>query len=176
MSGDDSDFSDGQADSDHPEKLSRLSAGAGTVCFLDAIPVGSVKLEAEIMTPHYANWTEKKPPGDWMSPSPIPFLAVAKQTSFLFGVFALPNPNTRSNLNARSNLNVEANVAAHDLELVLSWLEAGLKWAGAGAKTATGYGRFIRNQEKTQELVNKIVQDQRKRREKVRKSRSQENS
>ncbi len=31
---------------------------------------------------------------------------------------------------------------AGDLDLVIEWLTEGLAWLGAGAKTATGYGRL----------------------------------
>ena len=32
------------------------------------------------MTPHFAGWTEQGPPGDWLSPTPIPFLTTAAGT------------------------------------------------------------------------------------------------
>ena len=53
---------------------------AGGMCFLDAVPIAPVRLEADVMTPHYAGWSEDDPPGDWRSPSPVPFLATAAGT------------------------------------------------------------------------------------------------
>ena len=99
----------------------------GKVCFLDAVPDASVQLEADVMTPHYAGWSECDPPGDWRSPNPIPFLTTAAGTSFLFGFI----PTCRG-------------VPESDLDVVQDSLRCALAWAGAGAKTAVGYGRFGR--------------------------------
>ena len=108
-----------------PEPLAQ-EAGVGSVIFLDALPIGSVTLKAEIMTPHYGPYYQGGDiPGDWHSPTPIPFLAVAAQQTFLFAVL----PRT---------------LADHDDCLkAFEWLSAALEFAGAGAKTATGFGRFI---------------------------------
>lgn len=113
----------------HPAKMlvRRLLGGPGEVggvCFLDAIPVAPVRLEADIMTPHYAGWKEDEPPGDWRSPVPIPFLTTAAETPFLFGLIP-----------GRA-------VTRNDLDIVSTWLCDALAWAGGGAKTAVGYGRF----------------------------------
>src|SRR4051812_30714853 len=40
--------------------------GAGRVVFMDALPVAPVRLEADVMTPHYAGWSPEDPPGDWL--------------------------------------------------------------------------------------------------------------
>ena len=108
------------------------SSQVGGVFFLDAIPTKPVNLEADVMTPHYAGWTPEQPPGDWRSPIPIPFLVVAEKTPFLFGF---------GPLNSTSDLNI-----------VRRWLTDALQWAGGGAKTAVGYGRFSRNDEETRSL------------------------
>ena len=96
----------------------------GEVYFLDAVPLSSVKLEMDIMTPHYGGWSKSEPPGDWRSPKPIPFLTTCGNTKFLFSF--IPS---------------EA-VTEADLNNVSVWLKDALAWAGAGAKTAVGYGRF----------------------------------
>lgn len=96
----------------------------GRVICLDAIPTGPVKLEADVMTPHYSPWSADNPPGDWRSPTPIPFLTVAPGALFLLAV--LPR-------------------SKHDLDEITSvghWLEEALGDMGAGAKTAVGYGRM----------------------------------
>ena len=98
---------------------------------MDAIPVAPVRLDADIMTPHYAGWSASEPPGDWMLPTPIPFLTVAAGTSFLF-VFVPGRV-----------------VSNEDLKTIEDWLRAALVWAGGGAKTAIGYGRFGPDDEKT---------------------------
>lgn len=112
-------------DSETRVRLFGESNEAGGVCFLDAIPVAPVTLEADVMTPHYAGWDEHNPPGDWRSPVPIPFLVTAARTRFLFSIIPCDG------------------VTEDDLALVSEWLQDALAWAGGGAKTAVGYGRFF---------------------------------
>lgn len=120
-----------------PERIDRVfgphnnkGRNAGSVIFFDALPVEPVKLEAEVMTPHYMDYYQgKEPPADWHSPNPIPFLTVAGGQTF---VFALA-PRRPENEGDRA-----------DMELAAGWLEEALLTTGAGAKTAAGYGRFIR--------------------------------
>ncbi len=136
------------------EDLDRLLGernSAGRICFLDALPIKPVKLEADVMTPHYAGWSEKDdPPGDWRSPTPIPFLATAAGTSFLFGIIPLRHASTQ------------------DLILVESWIQDALEWAGVGAKTAIGYGRLTRDEARAHDLTERIGEADRKREERVR--------
>lgn len=104
-------------------------ASQGSVLFLDALPPKPVRLKGEIMTPHYGPWYQnpKEVPGDWHSPNIIPFLAVDQGQNFTFAV-----------LPARSRC--EKSIA--DTVLVTKLMKEVLEWMGAGAKTATGYGRF----------------------------------
>jgi CRISPR-associated protein Cmr6 len=108
--------------------------GIGSVIFMDALPIEPVKLEADVMTPHYGPYYQdnqnKEPPADWHNPVPIPFLTVAAGTRFLFGI--LPR-------------NIRDNQAIEDCQTVKCWLEDALAIIGAGAKTAVGYGRFRRD-------------------------------
>lgn len=97
----------------------------GRVCFLDALPLEPVELGIDVMTPHYAGWTPANPPGDWMSPTPIPFLVVKRCARFLFCMV----PQDES-------------LSAGDLHTLKDHLIEALQWMGVGAKTATGYGRF----------------------------------
>lgn len=97
---------------------------SGTVALLDAVPLSPVKLEADVMTPHYAGWTDDEPPGDWNSPNPIPFLVTAAGLRLLCGIVPL-RPE-----------------AAEHLATVETWLKEALDTLGAGAKTAVGYGHF----------------------------------
>lgn len=66
----------------------RADEGAvGAIVIFDALPVQPVRLEADVMTPHYDDYYQKGlAPGDWISPVPIPFLAVAQGTQFQFAV------------------------------------------------------------------------------------------
>lgn len=106
--------------------------GAGTVLFLDALPLTPIQLQADIMNPHYSDYYQGKkdrngnptPPADWLSPTPIPFLAVAPDQLFQFALLpAAPD-------------------AKKDCTTALQWLTDALALLGAGAKTAVGYGRF----------------------------------
>ncbi len=110
------------------ERVGRLFGApnrAGCLCFLDALPTRPVHLQADVMTPHYGNWTNEDPPGDWRSPTPIPFLTTAADTPFLFAWMP------------------RAGAQASDHALIADWLTQALAWAGAGAKTAVGYGRMV---------------------------------
>lgn len=124
-----------------PERIASLfgQAGsqgrAGTVCFLDALPAGPVRLEVDVLTPHYAGWTGDDPPGDWRSLKPVPFLVTAMEQRFIFGVVPCRG------------------LPPEDMETVFEWMRQALLWEGAGAKTAVGYGRFVEDEEATARLV-----------------------
>jgi CRISPR-associated protein Cmr6 len=114
---------------------------AGWFIFFDALPVAPVSLAADVMTPHYDKWYENggneqentqsdTVPADWHSPVPVTFLTVKKAT-FQFGIAV------------RQGLKQEdKSVAQNLLPEVMAVLQDALEWAGAGAKTATGYGRM----------------------------------
>ncbi len=106
-------------------ETSRVASQAGSVLFLDALPVEPPTLEPEVMTPHYGPWyASGDPPADWHNPVPIPFLAVASGAEFLFGLL----PRKADTMS--------------DVEQCARWLEAALTTLGIGAKTAVGYGRM----------------------------------
>ena len=113
------------------DKNSNDEKTVGTIIFFDALPVQPVKLAADIMTPHYQEYysSTDKLPGDWYNPNPIPFLVVGEGQLFMFALA----PRKKENIS--------------DLELVLQWLDEALTITGAGAKTASGYGRFTRQPE-----------------------------
>lgn len=117
---------------------------AGNCLFFDAIPVDCVKLQADVMTPHFQSYysgdkkedeqetkSKKKSekdtkhfPIERFDPIPIPFLTVAPRQEFLFSI---------APRNAASNV---------DIEQIRSSLEEALHTIGFGAKTAVGYGRL----------------------------------
>lgn len=124
-------------------RLFGSSGSAGGICFLDAVPVRPATLEPDVMTPHYAGWSEKEPPGDWMSPNPVPFLTVAEGNSFLFAI-------------------VPCRGASHaDMDSVERWLADALDWAGGGAKTAVGYGRFRRDDKNMKSWAERVKHERR---------------
>ena len=110
-------------------------ASAGSLIVFDALPVEPVNLVAEVLTPHDGGWriatnaSSKDAPADWISPVPIPFLAVDTGTHFQFA------------------FGVRANAEASDLDLAYDYLSGALEWIGAGAKTAIGFGRFFNPEE-----------------------------
>ena len=131
---------------------SEVSEQAGWFIFFDALPTAPVQLAADVMTPHYGKWYEQggddkkntqadTVPADWHSPVPVTFLTVKKAT-FQFGIAV------RAGLNAGDQ--AAAQTALHQ---VLAVLQDALEWAGAGAKTATGYGRMEVDEKANQELV-----------------------
>jgi len=135
----------GSEDKD-PKKCDRDNK-AGAFIFFDALPLEPVKLKADIMTPHMGAWYEKGhdtpldpkvTPADWHNPIPIPFL-VADKPKFMFSV--VPR-------NGKEN---------PELAGVMLALENALKYLGAGAKTAVGYGHMSDNDEsKKQSIIRRI--------------------
>ncbi|MBX3197803.1 MAG: type III-B CRISPR module RAMP protein Cmr6 [Labilithrix sp.] len=106
------------------------AGGAGTIIFLDAIPIEPVGLEVDVMTPHFHGWTKDAPPGDWRSPTPVPFLVTAPSARFAFSIL----PRTED---------------VSDVARAFECLREALEHTGAGAKTAVGYGRFSYEAETT---------------------------
>jgi CRISPR-associated protein Cmr6 len=100
---------------------------AGGVVFYDALPVGWPKLVVDIVNSHHGKYYRGEgPPEDWEDPVPVNFLAVAPGTEFEFRVAARRRSSEAAGL----------------LELAQGWIDGGLAWLGAGAKTNAGYGRF----------------------------------
>jgi len=97
-------------------------ARAGKVIFFDAIPANpaNLKLELDVMNPHYAPYYQgDPPPADYHSPVPIFFLTIAPESRF---VFALASRHEDLALQAEE------------------YLRKGLTELGIGAKTTAGYG------------------------------------
>ncbi|ACV63729.1 CRISPR-associated RAMP protein, Cmr6 family [Desulfofarcimen acetoxidans DSM 771] len=127
----------------------------GSVLFFDALPVDPVRLEAEIMTPHYSDYyRDKTPPADWLKPEPIQFLTVAPGQAFIFAV---------------APCHPEEEQSKKDVQKVFQWLEEALTWQGAGAKTAVGYGRFVQDLQAEQ-----MWEDRRKKQQREEKQQEQE--
>jgi CRISPR-associated protein Cmr6 len=144
---------DDQRDQDDPavtDDDAPTPRGAGHVIVFDAIPVKPPRVEADVLTPHYANWTPEDPPGDWGSPVPVPFLVTAAGTDFLFAI-----------VRAGSRADAAGKDADTDLaDDVWRWLTSALGERGAGAKTAVGYGRFARADAATQHLQQRVAAHQ----------------
>lgn len=121
------------------------TAQVGSVIVLDAMPTQPVKLDGDVMTPHYGSYyadtTGNTPPADWFDPVPIPFLTVASDQHFAFAL--LPRSTSAE--------------ASDDLQTAKTLLTEALIWLGAGAKTAVGYGRFERDEKATREIEQRIA-------------------
>jgi len=116
---------------------------SGHVVFHDAWPCKWPKLIVDIVNCHHGEYYGAKPedntnaPGDWGNPIPVYFLAVPEGETFSFAL-----SKTR------------ADVPDEDLNLAKEWLAGALEHAGAGAKTAAGYGTFkLIDEEDTAEHV-----------------------
>jgi CRISPR-associated protein Cmr6 len=132
------------------------AAQAGNLIFFDAVPMQPVKLGVDIMTPHMGKWYAegaKKPntadtvPADWHDPNPIAFL-VAHDIRLLFSFALRPSAPQK----AKDSIS---------LDEVAYVLEQALLYAGAGAKTATGYGGFTKAPDLLMSLQ-QIVESQQK--------------
>ncbi|MGD9496499.1 MAG: type III-B CRISPR module RAMP protein Cmr6 [Armatimonadota bacterium] len=109
--------------------------GTGSVLFLEAWPaaissdVNGLTIEVDIVNSHHPEYYRNRgidaPPGDWESPNPVYFLAVAPNVTFRFAV-AKTRPDTDP----------------ADIDQAKAWLISGLTELGFGAKTAAGYGYF----------------------------------
>jgi len=81
----------------------------------------------DVMTPHHLDWLDgSKPPTDFDSPTPVPFLSVT-------GRFHV----------ALSWRGPAADAARPWLEAALDLLSDALKYWGIGGKTTSGYGRLV---------------------------------
>ncbi len=135
-------------DGEREERMQRWFGSqdcAGRLIFFDALPGSPPDLGPDVMTPHMGKWYEKGGsigdprkarakeilPADWHSPVPVHFLVV-RSASFLFTIA----PRRRAD--------------AADAELAMEALRDALKHLGAGAKTATGYGRMKLDPRKTE--------------------------
>ncbi len=124
----------------------------GSVIFFDALVIEPAKLEIEMLTPHFSKYYKDKrnSPVEWYAPTPIPYMVVAKDQTFVFGV--APQKNDEQ--------------GQKDVAKVAGWLKEALEWTGAGAKTAIGFGRFSedfrRKAEREQEIASRERERQRK--------------
>lgn len=136
----------------------------GDLIFFDVLPLGPVKLIREIMTPHYGGYyQDKKIPGDWESPVPIQYLAVEKDQLWQVGIAHHNREDVRRKPSRALGLWNE----------IEGLLEEAFIWAGAGAKTAIGFGRFdrckatetdwVKQREKRREATDKALQAERAR-------------
>ncbi len=108
----------------------------GCVRFFDAIPIKMPVLDIDIMTPHFGKYyMDGQTPGDWLSPVPVAFLAVAEEQAFHFSLAARADTDSSKGAISPAQADEYADKAR-------KWLKEGLESLGAGGKTAAGYGFF----------------------------------
>jgi CRISPR-associated protein Cmr6 len=123
---------EGEGDDEEEEKR-----GRGKVIFFDAFPGNWVKIEKDIINPHYPKYYRKEgPPTDDQFPVPVHFLAVKGDFKFSFRV---EWERIEPNFLCPQNLSIE--------EFVEKELKEMLKKEGIGAKTAVGYGVFSKKKD-----------------------------
>lgn len=111
----------------------------GRFTLLDLIPLKAPTLAVEVMTPHYGPYYQgNEAPGDWHDPVPITYLAVEADNSWQTAII----PGTTST----------RTITPEERDLLAKHLIAALEFFGAGAKTATGYGRFRRDTDAEEKL------------------------
>jgi len=104
---------------------------SGLVIFYDALPKpGDFHLDADVITVHHPDYYQggKKPPADWDSPTPVPFITARGTFRFYLGLVPLPEG--------------EVEKGRKVLELAALLLKKALEEEGVGAKTTLGYGRI----------------------------------
>ena len=99
----------------------------GDLIFLDAIPLGAPVIERDVINPHwsvYYGGSDYTPAADLLSPKPVFMMAIGKANRFLFGVASVSND-------------------AAAVEQGADWLQRSLVEIGVGAKSASGYGYWV---------------------------------
>lgn len=127
---------------------------AGIVSFLPAYPLGSAKLECDILTCHHPAYyqndkKEKQEAFDNENPNIQTFPVVAAGTSFTF-TLALIAPERASHFKTALNSGFDP------LAKAAEWLQQGLQGYGIGAKTAAGYGWFSEASSETEKPLLQI--------------------
>ena len=107
---------------------------SGLVIFFDALPDPGGEdvweLNPDVITVHHPDYYQgkNKPPADWDSPTPVPFITARGTFHFFLGLVPLPE----SELEAGKKV----------LTLAGKLLQQALEKEGVGAKTTIGYGHF----------------------------------
>lgn len=117
---------------------------AGKIRFFDAFPITAPKVDTDIMNPHfgeyYSDQTNTKPPADYMTPVPLPFLTV-KETTYRFIIGVRKGDNMV--------MHGDIGQGCSRLEVASRWLEKALTSHGIGAKTAVGYGYMTQQRQRS---------------------------
>lgn len=118
----------GRDGGDYHRLLFGTTDDSGCVTFHDAwlTPGSPAPLALDVMTPHHPDWLDGKPPTDFDSPVPVPFVSVV-------GTFRV----------AVSWCGPAADAARNWAQLGFELLKEALREWGVGGKTSSGYGRLV---------------------------------
>ncbi|MCC6284462.1 MAG: type III-B CRISPR module RAMP protein Cmr6 [Phycisphaerales bacterium] len=122
------------------------TARAGEIVFYDAWPAEVPRVAVDIVNCHHQSYyAEGKSPGDWENPVPVCFPVVEPGCTFDFVMTCRRMCGGVASGTARSGTtpNPAAAGPCNLLTLASGWLIGGLTELGCGAKTASGYGRFV---------------------------------
>ncbi|HOV26841.1 MAG TPA: type III-B CRISPR module RAMP protein Cmr6 [Pseudobacteroides sp.] len=113
-------------------KIFGTNTKRGEIIFFDSYPDAGLKIDFDIINPHFADYytKNKKPPLDTENPNPIYFL-VLKDASFNIYISIKDNDNF---VIKHSEINGNA------LDVTKYFIKRALEEIGLGAKTALGYG------------------------------------
>jgi CRISPR-associated protein Cmr6 len=118
----------------------------GQLVILDAYPTKDVQLKVDIMNSHYKNYYsgEYKQPVETETPNPKSFLTVKEGTEFCFNCAFMP---------------LELNDKCNEDEINAMFTTA-FERVGFGGKTAIGYGRFVKVDDKSNGVEQNNIQNQ----------------
>ncbi len=119
---------DFKKDGARAEKLLGTPDCIGKIVILDALPKTPPRLDVDIINSHYQEYyqdPDKNPPGDYYSPNPVFFLTTAPNTVFVFHILPVKE------------------IEPGDLDYVKKCMCEAFESIGLGAKTSSGYGRFV---------------------------------
>jgi CRISPR-associated protein Cmr6 len=112
--------SPGVATSEEIDELFGHAKAVGGLDLFPMLPLAPVRVLVDLVNPHQSDDF-----GDWNNPVPSFYLAVASSSRWQLG-FVSRDPSSD----------------ASSLDRVEKWLWQAADWAGFGAKTSAGYGRF----------------------------------
>lgn len=108
--------------------------GAGDLIVFDALPAHRPELELEILNVHYQPYYQRgEPPADYHEPEMVHFLVVKAGQEFEFAIAPRPGRTLGA---------APPDEAEKELNHTFPLLDQAIAVLGAGAKTASGYGRF----------------------------------
>jgi len=135
-----------------PKESMYKEARQGNIYFFDILPQNTPCIEVDIMNPHYRDYYNDEgdtPPADYLSPSPVNFLTVGKDTKFEFilGIRKKVSQKLKEYESSTLASNIKGEKYCLDDEANLLkvsevLLHKALTTHGIGAKTAVGYGYF----------------------------------